>query len=83
MRKQHHISLKIHTIYTLVLSLVFAALLFVTRDLTLGVVMVFLLLYIAGNGIIHAHKNVLHRDTLIEYVVVAIIALVLLFGYLS
>ena len=82
MKKQHHSSLKLHTIYTLLLIAVFGVLLLFVRDMTLGVAMLFLALYISGNGIIHARKNVLHRDTLLEYLLVGIITLVLLIGFI-
>ena len=45
---------------------------------SLAVAMGFLLLYVAGNGIIHTRQNKLERDTLIEYVILSVIALVIL-----
>lgn len=83
MRKKHHASLKLHTIYTLVLAVTFGVVLYFTQDLTLGISMVFLLFYVVGNGIIHARKNVLHRDTLLEYILVSAIVLALIIGYIT
>jgi len=83
MRKKHHASLKLHTIYTIALALTFGMVLYFAQDVTLGISMMFLLFYIAGNGIIHARKNVLHRDTLLEYILVSAIVLALIIGYIS
>jgi hypothetical protein len=82
MRKHHHPTLKLHTIYTLMLTLVFGFIFYFVQDITVGALMVALALYVAGNGIIHARKNTLHRDTAIEYLIVALIAFVLLIGAL-
>lgn len=80
MRKHHHSTMKFHTIYTLLLTLAFVVVLYFSQNFTLGLIMLFLLFYIAGNGIIHSRKNELHRDTLLEYVLIAMIVLVLLLG---
>lgn len=80
MKKKHHSSLKFHTIYSIILSVVFLAIILVRHDLTLGLTMVFLTLYIVGNGIIHTTKNELKRDTLVEYVLVSIIIMIMTIG---
>lgn len=80
MKKLHHPSLKFHTIYSLALSVILFAVLLYVRDITLGVAVLFLTLYIAGNGIIHAKHNELKRDTLVEYTLVAVIVLIVIIG---
>lgn len=80
MKKKHHSSLKFHTIYSIILSVVFLAIILVRHDLTLGLTMVFLTLYIVGNGIIHTTKSELKRDTLVEYVLVSIIIMIMTIG---
>lgn len=80
MRKRHHVSLKFHTGYTLVLAIIFVAVIIFKPDIALAGSMVFLILYIVGNGIIHSRKNVLSRDTIVEYCIVSAIALVVLIG---
>ncbi len=83
MKKKHHTSLKFHTIYSLVSSVIFLIIILLARDLTLGLTMVFVTLYIVGNGIIHTTKNELERDTLVEYILVSIIILVMMIGVLK
>lgn len=82
MKKIHRSSLKFHTIYSIALSVIFLVIILSVRDITLGATMVFLLLYIIGNGIIHTRKNELKRDTLLEYILVSIIVLVIIMGAL-
>jgi hypothetical protein len=60
------------------LAVIFVILLVLVRDWTLGIAVTFLFLYVVGNGIIHVKHNQLKRDTLIEYVLVAVIVFVLL-----
>jgi len=50
------------------------------HEATLSAAAVFLILYVTGNGIIHTRNNELSRDTLIEYIILAFIALILLIG---
>lgn len=80
MKKQHLPTLKFHTIYTIVLSLVFAGIIVFVPDITLFAAVFFLILYVAGNGIIHSRNNELRHDSLIEYIIVSLVALVVLFG---
>jgi hypothetical protein len=77
MKKKHHSSLKFHTIYSIVVSIIFLVIILLIRDITLGLTMTFLVLYIVGNGIIHAKKNELNHDVLLEYIIVSIIVLVI------
>lgn len=83
MKKKHHSSLKFHSVYSIILSIIFLIIIFLERDLTLGLTMVFVTLYVVGNGIIHTTKNELQRDTLIEYILVSIIILVMMIGVLK
>lgn len=80
MKKQHRSSLKFNAIYSLILSVVFLLIILFAPEMTLGVAMVFLVLYIIGNGIVHTKNNELTRDTLFEYMIVAIIVFVIILG---
>lgn len=80
MRQAHHSSLKFHTIYSVSLAVVFIVAMLFLRDIALGLTMLFLLLYVAGNGIIHSRHNKITRDTILEYILVSLVALVLLLG---
>lgn len=80
MKKAHYKSLKFHTFYSLILALVFLMVLFFEPDFSLGISMVFLVLYVGGNGLIHARNNKLDRDILIEYFLLSIIMLVIIVG---
>lgn len=82
MKKQHYKKLKFHTIFSVSVSLLFLAILLIYHDITLAVAMVFLAVYIIGNGIIHVRHNELRRDTILEYIIVAAIVLVLIIGVL-
>jgi uncharacterized membrane protein len=80
MKKKHVSSLKFHTTYSVVLALVFVIIVIFVRDIALIAAMVFLFLYVAGNGIIHSKKNELTRDTILEYIIISIIVLVVIIG---
>jgi hypothetical protein len=83
MKKKHRASLKFHTIYSIVLSVIFLVIILLERDITLAATEIFLILYVAGNGIIHSKNNELRRDTLIEYILISAIALVMLVGTIT
>ena len=83
MKKIHHKSLKFHTIYSVVLSVVFLLIIVLINQATLAATMIFLLLYIIGNGIIHTRKNELTRDAVIEYILVSIIVLIVILGAIN
>lgn len=78
MKKIHYKSLKFNTIYSLILAIVFLIVIMAIPDIMLGVSMVFLILYVTGNGLIHARHNELGRDTIVEYFVISVIALIIL-----
>ena len=78
MKKVHHETLKYHTIYSFILSAIFISIVLLNRDSALVVAIVFLIFYITGNGIIHTKHNELKRDTLIEYIIISVIALIIL-----
>lgn len=80
MKKIHFPTLKFHTIYTIILSVVFLGIILLAPEITLFAAIVFLLLYIGGNGIIHTRKNELTRDSLVEYIIVSLVVLVVLLG---
>jgi predicted permease len=77
-KKRHSRTLKFHTVFTVALTVVFAFVLLITKSLSLGVAMIFLALYVAGNGIIHVRRNELARDTIVEYILIGVIAALLL-----
>ncbi len=78
MKKKHVSSLKLHSFYSIGLSVVFCTVVLVRPDATLAAAALAVVLYVAGNGIIHSQRNSLSRDTLLEYALVAIIVLFLL-----
>lgn len=82
MRKQQHRSLKLHTLFSIILAIVFVVVIAIVPEYSLFGAAGFLVMYVAGNGIIHYKKNRLSRDTLIEYVLVSLAALVVLIGAL-
>ena len=80
MKKIHFPSLKFHTIYSIILAVLLIAILFFAPDISLFAVIVFMILYVGGNGIIHSRTNELSRDALIEYIIIATIVLVVAIG---
>ena len=80
MKKRHVRSLKFHTLYTIGLSVLFLGIILLAPEITLFAAVVFLLLYVGGNGIIHSRNNELSRDSLVEYIIVSLVALVVLLG---
>lgn len=72
--------LRIHQIFNIIISAIFIIAILINRDATLFTSVIFLVVSIVGNGIIHGRNDSLTRDTIIEYVIVAIIALVILLG---
>lgn len=82
MKKVHSASFKFHLIYSTILAIIFLIMILLVRDIALGIVMLVLLAYVAGNGIIHGRKNELTRDTIIEYVIVSAIVAVIFLGVL-
>lgn len=82
MKPTHQTTLKFHTIYSAILAAIFVVLMLVFRDFALGIALLFLLLYVSGNGIMHVKNNKLTRDTIIEYVLVSLVVLVILIDVL-
>ena len=82
MRKQHHVSLKWHTVFTALVSVAAVVLIFLLPDAAFIIGFGFLVLYIAGNGLIHYKKGTSHRDTWIEYGILTLLAVILLLGFL-
>lgn len=72
--------LRIHQIFNIIISIIFISAVLINRDVTLFASIIFLIISIIGNGIIHGQNGNLTRDTIIEYVIVAVIALVILLG---
>lgn len=82
MRKHHLHTLKFHTIYSIAVSLLFIIVIAIFPDITLAAAIIFFVSYIAGNGLIHSKKNTLHKDSVIEYLLVAIAVFVVVVGAL-
>lgn len=82
MRQEHYPTLKFHTIFSLVIASVFVVMMLLMRDIALGLALLFLFLYITGNGIIHSKNNKLTRDTLMEYILVSLVILVIIIDVL-
>lgn len=80
MKKIHTQASKFHIAYTIILATIFLVVGLIARDVLLGVVMLFVVLYVAGNGIIHSKKSQLSRDALTEYILVAAIVIVVIIG---
>ncbi len=78
MKKIHVPTLKIHTIFNVIVWALYLTIILIYTDATLIISTVFLLVYITGNGLIHSRKNQLSRDTLIEYIILSLIALIIL-----
>ena len=83
MKKNNYKSLRFNTIFSLTIAIIFLIIIINYPDILLGIAMVFLILYVAGNGLIHAKYNNLNHDTLVEYIVVSIIALIVLIGAIA
>lgn len=77
MKKIHLPSLKFHTIYSAILAVVFLIIAIFVRDIILSAAMLIVVLYVAGNGIIHSKKNEITRDALLEYIIVSAIIIVI------
>lgn len=80
MKKVHVRTLKFHTIYSFILAIVFLIVALFVRDAMLMATMFLVLLYIAGNGIMHRRKNQLSRDSVVEYAMVSTIVIVMIIG---
>lgn len=72
--------MKFNTIYSVSLATVSIGLIIIFPNLSLIVACVFLAMYVAGNGVIHWHHGTLNRDAIIEYIVLALVALILIWG---
>ncbi|MDN5275845.1 MAG: hypothetical protein JWN33_494 [Candidatus Saccharibacteria bacterium] len=77
MKKIHFKSLKLHTIFSLIIAVLFTVAFFIAQDAILWIALVTLAVYILGNAIIHAKHNELRRDTMIEYSVIAVAVLII------
>lgn len=80
MRKRHVGKLKLHTFFSIAIAVVFLSVLLVAKDISLVLAMLFLSVYVLGNGIIHTKYNELKRDTLIEYGIVSLVVAVVMIG---
>ncbi len=72
--------IRFHTWFTIVLALVSLGIIFFVPDISLFVALIFLILYVAGNGLIHVKNKTFTRDILIEYGLVAAVVLIVVFG---
>jgi hypothetical protein len=83
MKKRRQKPLNVHVLYSVVLAAVFLVVIITRPDVSLYMTMVFFVLYILGNGALHAKKGMLSRDVLIEYIVLSLVVLVVLIGAIS
>ena len=76
----HHKKWRLHTWYTIILGVVSLIVLIIAPNISLFVVLGMLLLYVGGNGIIHARAKTISKDALLEYGLVALVAFFVLIG---
>lgn len=82
MKKQQYKHSRFHAWYTLGLSLASIVVIVLAPSVSLFIALGFLLLYVAGNGLIHVRSKTLSRDIIFEYALVALVALFVLLGAL-
>ena len=80
MKQAHRHSSKHHTLYTLGLAIIAVASILLLPAAALYIGLGFLVLYIAGNGLIHYKKGTGHRDAYIEYAILALVGVVIIAG---
>lgn len=80
MKQAHRHSSKHHTLFTIGLALVAVAGIILLPQAALFIGLGFLVLYIAGNGLIHYKKGTGHRDAYIEYAILALVGAVIVLG---
>lgn len=71
---------RFHTWFTVCLALISLALIFFVPNISLFVALIFLILYVAGNGLIHVQNKTFTRDIIIEYALVAAVVLIVVVG---
>lgn len=76
MKTVERASLWQHTIFSLLLCLVMIGLLLVRPGWTTVAVVVVVLLYVAGNTLLHIRRHDFRRETMYEYVIVGAAVLV-------
>jgi hypothetical protein len=79
-KKQHHIKLRLHVIFSVIVAAILLAVFVFAPDISFGAAIILLVAYTAGNGIIHTRHDVLSRDTLLEYTLISLVVLVVLVG---
>lgn len=80
MKHAHKHSSKHHTLYTLGLAIIAVASIILLPSAALFIGLGFMVLYIAGNGLIHYKKGTGHRDAYIEYAILVLIGVVIIVG---
>ena len=83
MKKQHQKTLKFHSYYNITLGIIFLTIILIKSDVTLMASMVFLFMYVIGNGIIHTRSNKLEKDSCLEYIILSIVVLVVIISATS
>lgn len=71
---------KFHIIFSIVLIVICLTVLVLKPSWLLAVSCAALVAYVAGSGIRRSRRQKLSRDSIIEYCIVAVIALVIIFG---
>ena len=82
MKQSHHLTMKFHTIYSIVLAFIFVVMILVFKSIALSLALVLLFSYVAGNGLLHVKNNQLTRDIVIEYSLVSLVVFVILIDVL-
>lgn len=72
--------MKFHTIFSITLAVILLVVIILRPSWLLVACCLLLIAYVTGNGVIHAKKSQLTRDGLLEYVLVALIALAIIAG---
>lgn len=80
MRKKHFKSLKLHTIYSSILFIIFIFIAILKPEIKFSLAISMVIFYIIGNCLIHEEKNKLSKDAIIEYIIVSLIVLIVIFG---
>jgi hypothetical protein len=80
MKAIHFKTMKFHSFYSLLLAFICIGVIIIFPSISLAIASAFLVLYVAGNGVIHAKNGTLNRDSVLEYVLLSIVAIVLIVG---
>ncbi len=72
-----------HTIFSAVLCIILIALLLVRRDVSSWLIGGLIILYVAGNSLLHYWHKDFHKETLWEYLLIGAAVFIVLLGALN